>query len=73
MDSVNTAIRGPYLTLPCNGRVPKICKQKRRKYTSLQIYKGADILRKMRSDDAIKHCKKIDVRLRAFYSRAVIP
>jgi hypothetical protein len=47
MDSVNTAIRCPYSTLPRNGRVTKIRKNEKRKNVQvLQIYKGANILRK---------------------------
>jgi hypothetical protein len=45
MDSMNTAIRCPYSTLPRNGRVPKIRKRKKINIQVLQIYKGADILR----------------------------
>jgi hypothetical protein len=42
MDSVNTAIRCPYSTLPRNGRVPKKIRKKKKDVQVLQIYKGAD-------------------------------
>jgi hypothetical protein len=53
MDSVNTAIRCPYSTLPRNGRVPKKSVKRKEIYRFYIFTKGLIILRKMRSEDAI--------------------